>query len=163
MSQEEVPPSPPKKGKMIIILILAAGLLLSAGGSLTYFLIGENSQVQGEMGLEEKPENLESIYVNLNQPFIFNAPGDIRQRLVQIDVQLIVKGAENEALAKQNLPMIESSLLTTFGAATVEQLRRKDGLIELRKQALANLQQAMEKIEEKPVVSKVLFTGFVMQ
>ena len=151
MTQEDPnqPVASKSKGKLIVMALVAL-LLVGAGAGAAFFLLMDSSTVQHKIAEEEKAQvKLETLYVVLPQPFIFNVTGDQRQRMVQVNVQLMVKGNKNEALAKQNLPMIESSLLTTFGAATVEQLRSKDGLIDLRKQALMNVQSAMEKIKKR--------------
>ncbi|AMG29888.1 flagellar basal body-associated protein FliL [Grimontia hollisae] len=150
--------------KKLIIIIVAALLLLGGGGGAFFFLMGSDSAAQDDIVLEEpEPVSLQAIYVTLPQPFVFNVTGDSQQRLVQVKVQLMVRGDQNETLAKQNLPLVEHSLLTTFGAATVEQLRTPQGQVEVRKQAVDTVQAAMEKITGKPVVERVLFTGFVMQ
>lgn len=150
--------------KKLIIIIVAALLLLGGGGGAFFFLMGSDSAAQDDIVLEDpEPVSLQAIYVTLPQPFVFNVTGDSQQRLVQVKVQLMVRGDQNETLAKQNLPLVEHSLLTTFGAATVEQLRTPQGQLEVRKQAVDTVQAAMEKITGKPVVERVLFTGFVMQ
>ena len=75
----------------------------------------------------------------------------------------MVRGDSNESTASQHIPLIESTLLQTFGAATVEQLRTSHGRVDLRQQALAAIQDAMMKVTGQQVVERVLFTGFVMQ
>ncbi|CZF80277.1 flagellar basal body-associated protein FliL [Grimontia kaedaensis] len=150
--------------KKLIIIIVAAVLLLGGGAGAFFFLMGGDSAPQEDIVIEEpEPVNLQAIYVTLPQPFVFNVTGDMQQRLVQVKVQLMVRGDQNETLAKQNLPLVEHSLLTTFGAATVEQLRTPQGQVEVRKQAVDTVQAAMEKVTGKTVVERVLFTGFVMQ
>lgn len=150
--------------KKLIIIIVAAVLLLGGGAGAFFFLMGGESAPQEDIVIEEpEPVNLQAIYVTLPQPFVFNVTGDMQQRLVQVNVQLLVRGDQNETLAKQNLPLVEHSLLTTFGAATVEQLRTPQGQVEVRKQAVDTVQAAMEKVTGKTVVERVLFTGFVMQ
>lgn len=150
--------------KKLIIIIVAAVLLLGGGAGAFFFLMGGDSASQEDIVIEEpEPVNLQAIYVTLPQPFVFNVTGDMQQRLVQVKVQLLVRGDQNETLAKQNLPLVEHSLLTTFGAATVEQLRTPQGQVEVRKQAVDTVQAAMEKVTGKTVVERVLFTGFVMQ
>lgn len=153
------------KMKLIIMIVLALVLLLAGAGGAFLFLSGaETKAPQEDIVLEEaEPVNLQAIYVILAQPFVFNVTGDSQQRLVQVKVQLLVRGDKNEALAKENLPLVEHSMLTTFGGATIEQLRTPQGQIELRRQALDAVQAAMEKVTGKPVVERVLFTGFVMQ
>jgi flagellar FliL protein len=38
------------------------------------------------------------------RPFVFNVAGGQRDRLVQIKIQLMVRGTADETLAKQNIP-----------------------------------------------------------
>ncbi|MBE1274722.1 flagellar basal body-associated protein FliL [Enterovibrio baiacu] len=151
--------------KKLIIIIVAALLLLGGGGGAAFFIMsGGDEPSQEDIVIEEPdPVSLQAIYVTLPQPFVFNVTGDMQQRLVQVKVQLMVRGDSNEVMAKQNLPLVEHSLLTTFGAATVEQLRTPQGQLEVRKQAVDTVQAAMEKVTGKTVVERVLFTGFVMQ
>lgn len=150
--------------KKLIIIIMAVVLLLAGGGGAFLFLSGGDSAPQEDIIMEEaEPVNLQAIYVSLSQPFVFNVTGDAENRLVQVSVQLMVRGDENEKWAKENLPLIEHSLLTTFAAATVDQLRTPHGQLEVRRQAVAAVQTALEKVTGKPVVERVLFTGFVMQ
>ena len=40
-----------------------------------------------------------ALYVAMPRPFVFNVPGSGRDRLVQIKVQLLVRGSDNEELA----------------------------------------------------------------
>ena len=101
--------------------------------------------------------------MNIAQPFIFNVTGDRRDRLVQIKAQLMVRGSENEQLARYHSPLIESSLLSTFASATVEQLRSPTGRVELRDRASDDIKAALNAAVGKPVIEKVLFTDFVIQ
>ncbi|MEZ8143451.1 flagellar basal body-associated protein FliL [Enterovibrio norvegicus FF-33] len=152
------------KKKLIIIIVAVLVLLGGGAGAFLFLMGGDNSAAQEDIVIEEaEPVNLQAIYVTLQQPFVFNVTGDMQQRLVQVNVQLMVRGDRNETMAKQNLPLVEHSLLTTFGAATVEQLRTPQGQVEVRKQAVDTVQAAMEKVTGKTVVERVLFTGFVMQ
>ena len=151
------------KKKLIIIIALVVVLL--GGGVGAWLLMGddstepEKSTVASQQAAQVEP----AYYVILPQPFIFNVTGDKRDRLVQVKVQLMVRGDSNEAVAMQHTPLIESTLLQAFGAATVEQLRTPSGRIDLRTQALSAVQSAMMKVSGKQVVERVLFTGFVMQ
>lgn len=162
MADEESDAGAGSKKKLIIIIL--AVVLLGGGGGAFLFLSGGDSVAKQDIMKEEvKPANLQAIYVSLSEPFVFNVTGDAENRLVQVSVQLMVRGNRNEKIAKQNLPLVEHSLLTTFSAATVDQLRTAQGQIEVRKQAVDAVQAAMEKVTGKPLVERVLFTGFVMQ
>ncbi|KHT61530.1 flagellar basal body-associated protein FliL [Photobacterium gaetbulicola] len=155
------------KKKLIIIAVLAVVLLGGAGaGAWLFFGSSSSEPVTAQAGSASSaaPAAVESAYyVILPQPFIFNVTGDARDRLVQVKVQLMVRGDRNEAIARQHIPLIESTLLQTFGAATVEQLRTPTGRLDLRGQSLAAVQDALVKVSGRQAVERVLFTGFVMQ
>lgn len=159
---------PGGKKKLIIIAVLAV-VLLAGGGAVAWFFLNDSAPEPeiaqpGSAGSQAAPAVVESAYyVILPQPFIFNVTGDARDRLVQVKVQLMVRGDSNEAIAQQHIPLIESTLLQTFGAATVEQLRTPTGRLELRGQSLAAVQGALLKVSGRQAVERVLFTGFVMQ
>ncbi len=102
-------------------------------------------------------------YVNIAQPFLFNVTGDKKDRLVQIKVQLMVRGSENENLARYHSPLIESSLLGTFASATVDQLRTANGRVELRDKATEDIKASLTRAVGQPVIERVLFTDFVIQ
>jgi len=97
------------------------------------------------------------------RPFLFNLPGADRARLVEIKVQLMVRGESNSVLTQKHIPLIEDALLTTFSAADVQKLSTQAGKDELRQLALLNVQNTLQPITGNKVVEKVLFTGFVMQ
>lgn len=154
----------PKNKKKLIIIITLIVLLLCGGGVAAWFLLaGEPTAEPTEQENAALEAKMPVLYLNLPQPFIFNVTGDKRGRLVQLKVQVMIRGADNETIAKQHTPLVESALLSTFAAATVEQLREPRGRIELREQATRDIQDAFTKITAKPVIEKVLFTDFVMQ
>jgi flagellar FliL protein len=159
--------------KKLIIIIVAAVLLLGGGGGAAYFLLlsGEESSASTEQTSEETTEGSElagaeagsAVYVAMPRPFVFNVMDGKRDRLVQIKVQLMVRGSKNETLAKKHIPLLEGTLVRVFGAASVAQLRNPEGKDQIREQALISLNEATTKLEGKALVSTVLFTGFVLQ
>jgi flagellar FliL protein len=104
-----------------------------------------------------------ALYVSMPRPFIFNVPGASKDRLVQIKVQLLVRGSNNEETAKVHIPLIESTLLRTFSASNAEELITVEGKENLKKKALKEVQEALVGVAGSEVVEEVLFTGFVMQ
>lgn len=92
-------------------------------------------------------------YVNIAQPFVFNVSGDTRGRMVQVKVQLMVRGTNNENLARFHSPLVESTLLATFASATVEQLRTPSGRVELRDKATEDIKAAMTQVVENPLLN----------
>ncbi|MGX9519802.1 flagellar basal body-associated protein FliL [Vibrio mediterranei] len=156
----------PKNNKKLLIIIIAALVLLLAAGGVAYWLLGSGeapaSAPAAQSGAAAVPVDPIS-YVNIAQPFIFNAAGKQHDRVVQIKAQLMVRGLDNEEVARYHSPLIESTLLSTFASATVEQLRSTNGRVELRDQATADVQASLSQVVGKPVVERVLFTDFVIQ
>ncbi|WP_070962819.1 flagellar basal body-associated protein FliL [Vibrio sonorensis] len=164
MADEEVESEAPKGKSKLLIIIIAVVVLLAVGGGAAFFLLGsddteESEEVQQEMMVPTDPVS----YVNIAQPFLFNVTGDERDRMVQIKVQLMVRGTENENLARYHSPLVESSLLSTFASATVEQLRTANGRVELRDKATEDIKASLTRAVGQPVIERVLFTDFVIQ
>ncbi|MBL0455852.1 flagellar basal body-associated protein FliL [Aeromonas enteropelogenes] len=162
-------PAAGKKKKLLIIIALAV-ILLAGGGAGAWFMLsgsdkpaeGEQSeQADGAAAKDAAPQP--SLYVGMPRPFVFNVAGAQRDRLVQIKIQLMVRGTADEALAKQHIPLIEGTLLRVFSAAPAEQLMTFEGKEKLRKDSLEECRRVLNDLVSSPVIEQVLFTGFVMQ
>ncbi|NAW68821.1 flagellar basal body-associated protein FliL [Vibrio sp. V27_P1S3P104] len=154
--------APKSKKKLLIIVGAVVALLLIAGGA--FFFIGSGSPEPKQAQQAQRAATIEPVsYVNIAQPFVFNVSGENRGRMVQVKVQLMVRGSKNENLARFHSPLIESTLLATFASATVEQLRTTSGRTELRDKATEDIKAAMTQVVGEPVIERVLFTDFVMQ
>jgi flagellar FliL protein len=164
--------------KKLLIIIIAVVILIAGGAGAFFFLSGSSEPTAEEIALEEGGESAEeteapsdegdvevgdAFYVGMPRPFVFNVPGYGRDRLVQIKVQLLVRGGEYDTLTRKHIPLIEDTLLTIFSSSNAEKLATNIGKQELRREALEAVQQALEPIVGKPVIEKVLFIGFVMQ
>lgn len=157
-------PAAAKKKKLIMILALVV-VLLGGGGAGAWFMFAGSDTPPAEQA-EAKPEAntpQPSLYVGMPRPFVFNVAGSQRDRLVQIKIQLMVRGASDETLAKQNIPLIEGTLLRVFSAATAEQLMTFEGKEKLRQDSLEECRRVLNDLVSSPVIEQVLFTGFVMQ
>jgi flagellar FliL protein len=161
-----------KKSKLILIIIAIAGVVLLSGGVGTYFFLfmGDTPSItEGEDGTSEVMlDNVEAtagraLYVAMPRPFTFNAPGVARERIVQIEVQLMVRGEASEESAKRHIPMIEGALLQVFSASNADDLVTEIGKVELKERATAEVRQVMIELGSSAVVEQVLFTGFVIQ
>ncbi len=162
---EEIQTGKAGLNKKLLIIIVAALVLLLSIGSMAYLLLGSDSSPERTTFASAEPKRMTNpiSYVNIAQPFIFNVTGQSRDRVVQIKVQLMVRGSENEELARHHSPLVESTLLSTFASMSVEQLRSANGRVELREQATSDIQVSLSKVVGRPVVEKVLFTDFVIQ
>ncbi|MEL7291021.1 MAG: flagellar basal body-associated protein FliL [Pseudomonadota bacterium] len=165
MAVEEVETEAPKGKSKLLIIIIAVVVLLVGGGGAAFFLLGSDEGDESQQAAAQQAvAPVDPVaYVNIPQPFLFNVTGDKRDRLVQIKVQLMVRGSENENLARYHSPLIESSLLSTFASATLEQLRTTNGRVELRDKATDDIKASLNRAVGQPVIERVLFTDFVMQ
>jgi flagellar FliL protein len=164
------------KSKKKLIIIIAA-VLLVVGGAAGYFLMsGSDAPVEtldeettvsvSEEASEATGSSAEmgsALYVAMPRPFVFNVPGSSRDRIVQIKVQLLVRGDINEETAKKHIPLIEGKLLSVFSTTTADELGTSAGKETLRFTALEKVQAALMDVEGSKVIERVLFTGFVMQ
>ena len=171
-----------KKKKMIIIGAVVGVLLLGGGGA--FFMMGgeeppatataegaaasPDAAAAGDTKPAEAAPGGEAtvgtaLYVGMPRPFVFNVPGASRERLVQIKAQLLVRGQNNEELAKQHIPLIESTMLRTFSKANADDLVTAAGKDTLKAAALKDVQDALVGVANTKVVEDILFSGFVMQ
>jgi flagellar FliL protein len=160
-------------GKKKLIIIIAAVVVI-LGGVAGFFLMSGSDEpaetLEEETTMVETPasggasaETGSALYVAMPRPFVFNVPGASRDRIVQIKVQLLVRGDGNEEIAKKHIPLIEGTLLSVFSTTTADELSTSAGKETLRLTALDKVQEAMEGVEGSKVIERVLFTGFVMQ
>lgn len=157
-----------KKSKLMLIIIIAVVVLGGGGAGAFFFLMGseepvENEETAAEASAPVPDVSEQAIYVAMPRPITFNAPGVARERLVQIEVQLMVRGLDNENIARQRIPRIEAALNQVFSTSTADELVTEIGKSELREKATAQVRQVLNGLEGTPVVEKVLFTGFVIQ
>lgn len=160
-----------KKKKLLIII--GAAVVLAVGAVVAVLMMsgGSSEPVPAEAGAEAAvaadPNALAAkgtaLYVSMPRPFIFNVPGASKDRLVQIKVQLLVRGSSNEETAKVHIPLIESTLLRNFSTSNAEELITVEGKENLKKKALKDVREALTGVAGSEIVEEVLFTGFVMQ
>ncbi|QSX28948.1 flagellar basal body-associated protein FliL [Shewanella cyperi] len=162
---------PKKRNKLLLFGIGGGVVLLLIVLGLWFFLSGDDESA-GESVATETTEmstsadpatKSEAYYVGMPRPFLFNLPGANRTRLVEIKVQLMVRGSEDDVLVRKHIPLIEDALLTTFSGADEQKMTTQAGKDELRQLALLNVQNTLQPVTGHKVVEKVLFTGFVMQ
>ena len=164
-----------KGGNKMMIIIIAAVVVI-VGGAAAFFLLSGDDETDPEAaqtteaeGGAESAEDSGPVdpgtakYVTMPRPFTFNVPGTSRDRLVQIKVQLMVRGDNNEELAQKHIPLIEGSLLKAFSTANADALATAAGKDALKLKAAQEVQKAVIDVTGSKIVEEVLFTGFVMQ
>ncbi|RBW47774.1 flagellar basal body-associated protein FliL [Psychromonas sp. B3M02] len=156
----------PAGKKKLIIIIVAAVLVLIIAAAAVFFLFfsgDPESEDAAQQTPVEEVEKLEANYVPMPRPLVFNLMEGSRNRTAQIKVQLIVDNKADTVLVRKHIPLLESTLVTVFGQASVEQLRSPQGKNELRMTALEELNKATTMVEQRALIHTVLFTGFVLQ
>jgi flagellar FliL protein len=160
-----------KGGNKMMIIIIAAVVII-AGAAAAFFFLSGSDDVSVEAVTEESSgaeapaapaETGTAKYVSMPRPFTFNVPGTTRDRLVQIRVQLMVRGDNNEELAQRHIPLIEGTLLKAFSTANADDLATTAGKDALKMKAARDVQKAVIDVAGSKIVEEVLFTGFVMQ
>lgn len=166
------------KKKKLLIIIIAVVVLAIGGGAAFMFMGGSDvseADVAAELDASEPDaegeaasgggsvETGSALYVPMPRPFRFNVPGAARDRFVEIRVQLLVRGSDNEEEAKKHIPLIESTFLAVFSQANADDLATSAGKTSLKQFSLKEIQKTMQDVTGKKIVEKVLFTGFVMQ
>lgn len=148
---------------LLLVVIAVVAVLMMSGDSDAP--VAEEAAVAETAAVDPNaaPSKGSALYVSMPRPFIFNVPGATKDRLVQIKVQLLVRGSGNEESAKVHIPLIESTLLRTFSTSNAEELITVEGKENLKKKALKEVQEALIGVAGSEVVEEVLFTGFVMQ
>ena len=165
-----------KKKLYIIIAAVVIGLILSFVSYWFFFSTSNavvDNQTESQVSTTLNTTNAQdsnvdvqigsALYVPMPRPFRFNVPGAVRDRFVEIRVQLMVRGTDNDENAKKHIPLIESTLLSVFSRANADDLATSAGKTSLKQKSLNELQKVMRDIEDNKTIEKVLFTGFVMQ
>ena len=166
-----------KKKKLIIIIAAVLITLILIIVSYWLFVANDDSsvapQTESQLNNDLTSSNTQAVnegvsigsalYVPMPRPFRFNVPGAARDRFVEIRVQLMVRGSDNDENAKMHIPLIESTLLGIFSQANADDLATSAGKASLKQKALLAVQKVMTDIEGNKTIEKVLFTGFVMQ
>lgn len=150
-------------GAVLIAVAVVVGLMFMGGSDSESGAAASDSASESAPAAGAPETTGTALYVPLPRPFVFNVPGASRERMVQIKVQLLVRGANNETIAMRHIPLIEGSLLESFSAGNADELVTVAGRDALKNKALSDLQQAMIEVAGSVVVEEVLFTGFVMQ
>lgn len=155
-------------GKKKLIIIVAAVLVLALAGGGAWFFMSSGAKKGGHDGQSEEALAAaklakETRYVVMPRPFVFNVPGNPKDRMVQIKMALLVRGPKNEELAKLHAPLIEGALLKVVTTYTADELLTSAGKERLRAEALKTMQGVMTEVSNEPVIEQLLFSGFVMQ
>ncbi len=117
--------------KKKIIIIVAAVVVLALGGAGAFFFLGGDSEptsAEIDAALDSTPSSSKAkaeeeemqtgtaMYVPMPRPFRFNIPGAARDRFVEIRVQLLVRGGDNEMALATPVSLVGIARALSAGA-----------------------------------------------
>ena len=145
--------------KFIVIGIVAA-VLLVGGGAAYYFLVFTAETDGAEPA--PKVDDRAFIYVEI-PPVVANFDVKGKMRYVQITTSLQTRDADSGDTIKNNIPLIQSDLLTLMQGADFNEINSADGKARFIKQIEKSV-NTMFKDGPKPFeIERAMITGFVIQ
>ncbi len=141
--------------KLLWIVVL---VVVAVGGGAAWWLLKPSGTPEAEQVVDTQV-----FYVGLSRPVVFSVQAGNRDRLVQVEVQLMVRGSENESRTRHHLPLLESTLLTVFSRQSADNYLTAESKNMVRQEALNELNAVLTDELGVPPIEKVLFTGIVMQ
>ncbi|MFD1006850.1 flagellar basal body-associated FliL family protein [Oceanisphaera ostreae] len=145
------------KRKAVVISAMIAVLIIVLGG-VAWFFMQPSEDVEPTPVIDITP-----LYIGAREPFIFSIVAGRHPRLVQVEVQLLVRGEKSSIEAQRHLPLLESTLLSVFSRQSADNYITADGKQALRKEAVNELNAVLTEELGTPLIEKVLFTSIVMQ
>jgi flagellar FliL protein len=145
--------------KFIIIAIVAV-LLLAGGGAAYYFLV-----ISAETGGAEPAPKIDDrayIYVEI-PPVVANFDVKGKMRYVQITTSIQTRDAESGNTIKNNIPLIQSDLLTLMQSAEFDEINSSDGKARFIEQIEKSVNNMFKNGPKPFEMERAMITGFVIQ
>jgi flagellar FliL protein len=166
-------PAPQKTKRGAFLPLLAATLVAAAMASgSTWFLASHKAGKaatakpaaaddadKGDAAQNPAP----ALYLELTPAFVVNLADDEAMRFLQVEVQIMSRDPKVIDAAKDHMPRIRNSLLMLFGQQHFHELGTREAKEALQKQALQEVQKALDAEGAPSQVEAVYFTSLVMQ
>ena len=146
--------------KFIIIGIVAVVLLGGGGGAAYYFLI-MNAEIDGAQAAPEVDERA-LIYVEI-PPVVANFDVKGKMRYVQITTSFQTRDKDSGDTIKNNIPLIQSDLLTLMQGAKFNEINSPDGKQRFIKQIEKSVNNMFKNGKAPFEIERAMITGFVIQ
>lgn len=177
---EQPKAAPVKKARGPLLLILGCALLSAALASgATWFLApkpaaaahghkaaAEDKEAK-ESAVEEGDKKSEAqepaLYLDLTPAFVVNLADEEAVRFLQVEVELMARDAKVIDAAKAHTPRIRNAILMLLGQQHAHDLVSREAKENLQKQALAEVQKALQEENAPSDIGAVYFTSFVIQ
>ena len=168
--EEEVAPDGGGKNKKKLIIIIGGVVALLLINVVVMFFIvsamkGDEPEGGEEAAAQETavPVNAKPQYVSLNPPFVVNFEDQSLVRFLQVTVEVMTRDPAVVAEIEHHMPRIRNSLVLLFSSQNYQTLSTQEGKIQIRRQALTEVQSILQERTGKPGVEEIYFTSFVMQ
>jgi len=180
----EEQPAPPKKARGPLLLILGSALLSAALASgVTWFLAPKHAPAatHGHAVKEEAKEDAKdeakpaededkksgpqeaALYLDMTPPFVVNLADEEAVRFLQVEAELMARDPKVIDAAKANMPRIRNTILLLLSQQHSHDLASREAKENLQKQALAEVQKALQEENAPADIGAVYFTSFVIQ
>ncbi len=187
----EEKPAPPKKARGPLPLILGSALLSAALASgVTWFLAPKHApaahhghaaeaakeDAKADDKAQDKDEAKASededkksgpqeaaLYLDLTPAFVVNLADEEAVRFLQVEAELMARDPKVIDAAKANMPRIRNTILLLLSQQHSHDLSSREAKENLQKQALAEVQKALQEENAPADIGAVYFTSFVIQ
>lgn len=146
--------------KFIIIGIVAAILLAGGAGAVYYFLV-LNAETDGAEPAP-KIDDRKFVYVEI-PPVVANFDVKGKMRYVQITTSLQTRDKDSGDTIKDNIPLIQSDLLTLMQGAQFDEINSPEGKAQFIRQIEKSVNEMFKNGPKPFEIERVMITGFVIQ
>lgn len=146
--------------KFIIIGIVAAILLAGGAGAGYYFLV-LNAETDGAEPAP-KIDDRKFVYVEI-PPVVANFDVKGKMRYVQITTSLQTRDKDSGDTIKDNIPLIQSDLLTLMQGAQFDEINSPEGKAQFIRQIEKSVNEMFKNGPKPFEIERVMITGFVIQ
>ena len=166
----------PRRGRKLMLFILIFLFMIIAAGGYTaaawffelYPFTPEGPTVEdlAKQKAEKAAYDAElnrDLYVKFEKPFAFNLVYNNRSHACQVELVLVVSGAENEKLAKKHLDLLSATALQILSDQPYEELLQPTGREQLRLRLVDALRGKLTEVAKTPAIEQVLYSAFVLQ
>lgn len=150
--------APAKKSNKLLFIIAGVVLAVAAGGGTAWFMMHNGGGHQEAAKEVSKPP----VFLPL-EPFTVNLQGEGEDHYLQAAMTLKVANIEQVDFFKLNMPEVRSRMLLLLSSKHPDELSTPEEKQKLGDEIVVALGKNFSGQSEKPEISGVFFTSFVIQ
>ena len=150
-------------GKKKLFIIIGAVVLLVVVGVVVFMMMGSSEPQESEQTQQLLAESNKIFYVSIPSPIVLKVVSKPKGHIMQLRLSLMVRGEENKKLAEHHLPAFLSAISSSLYDLDFAEVQTPEGKEKIKETALKSVQSKLKQLENKPVVEKVLYDGFIIQ